>query len=136
MWSDFNLNWTWKSTGATVQKCSTGELHLEFCKNVSDHTVRNTVSSPDSLVWKFSGNAQFPQSSGRTGRLGHFRVTDSEFNMKTVLYSQEHGILTCNCIELLVWTQYVPLPVCFIFSPYTKVVFMSSNIYDRGYLRK
>ena len=29
------------------------------------HTVKNTVISPNFLVWKFCGKAQFPHSFGR-----------------------------------------------------------------------
>ena len=32
---------------------------------INHNTVKNTVNSPDFLVWKFSGKAQFPHDFGR-----------------------------------------------------------------------
>ena len=35
------------------------------CKNREDNTAKNTVISPNFMVWKFCGKAQFPHSFGR-----------------------------------------------------------------------
>ena len=37
-------------------------------KILSQYTAKNTVISPNFLVWKFCGKAQFPHSFGRVTR--------------------------------------------------------------------
>ena len=41
-------------------------IYAEKNRNFGDsYTAKNTVISPDFLVWKFCGKAQFPHSFGR-----------------------------------------------------------------------
>ena len=58
---------------------------------VLDGTAKNAVISPDFLVWKFCGKAQFPHSFGRFVETVSFRKVSTPGNQVKLRYFSQCG---------------------------------------------
>ena len=84
-------------------------------------TGKNTVISPDFLVWKLCGKAQFPDSFGRFARNYAenvpFRKTSTPGNQVKLPYFSQWRLWKCSSISsiLQIFTSYKSWPVYFDF---------------------
>ena len=70
MWCDFKDQIMWLNAEKSLEEKYESVVDCDWVESLKEeiNTAKNTVISPNFLVWKFSGKAQFPRSSGRFAR--------------------------------------------------------------------